>query len=134
MQQATVLTALHRRVVLDDARARLVRKYDFSLQELTLPRPINFSPTRHAELLTQLKAQVRERLNADDSQLLSDNALNMIFDNNVGTIRDDGNAAAHEATTEEMALAVLETSLSQSQREGLQRLYKFTHNVEPNFD
>jgi hypothetical protein len=77
---------------------------------------------------------VRSALSSEDSDLLSDDALRMIFDGAKHTIRDAGNEVAHQASTSDISLAVLEGSLTQKQSEALSKIYIFTHNQEPQLE
>jgi hypothetical protein len=75
---------------------------------------------------------VREALSSEDSDLLSDDrALQMIFGAAKHTIRDAGDDVAHQASTSDISLTVLEGGLTQKQSEALSRIYMFTHNQEP---
>jgi len=82
--------------------------------------------TLHA--LVQL---VRSRLDQGDSDLLSDDALRMIFDGGKGTIRDAGNEVAHEAFKFAMSLAILGGNLTPTQSQILGKIYQFTYSSEP---
>jgi len=55
----------------------------------------------------------------------------MIFDGAKHTIRDASNNVAHQASTSDISLAVLEGSLTQKQSDALSKIYIFTHNQEP---
>ena len=85
---------------------------------------------RQAALRSLLKL-VREKLVPEDSAILSDDALKMIFDGGKYTIRNAGNEVAHQALTSDIILAVLEGGLTQKQSEILASIYWFTHNKEP---
>jgi hypothetical protein len=85
-------------------------------------------------MLQTLLRSVRSALSSDDSDLLSDDALRMIFDGAKHTIRDAGNEVAHQASTSDISLAVLEGSLTQKQSEALSKIYMFTHNQEPQLE
>jgi hypothetical protein len=110
-QQSATLQALHRRVVLDEARSIIINRYNFTIDQLRLGGYDTYSQYRAA--------------------LLSDSALMMIFDSWRHSVRDDGNDAAHHASEGEVSLAVLGAGLSNAQRESLQQIYKFTHNKVP---
>ena len=73
-------------------------------------------------------------LSSEDSDLLSDDALRMIFDGAKHTIRDASNEVAHQASTSDTSLAILEGSLTQKQSEALSKIYTFTHNKEPQLE
>jgi hypothetical protein len=128
-QQAHTLNALHRRVVLDQARDIIIDRYGFRLSELRLGGHQNLSE-RQAALRSLLKL-VREKLVPEDSDILSDDALKMIFDGGKYTIRNAGNEVAHQALTSDISLAVLEGGLTQKQSDILASIYRFTHNKEP---
>jgi hypothetical protein len=128
-QQAHTLNALHRRVVLDQARDTIIDRYGFKLSELRLGGYQNLSE-RQAALRSLLKL-VREKLVPQDSAILSDDALKMIFDGSKYTIRNAGNEVAHQALTSDISLAVLEGGLTQKQLDILASIYRFTHNKEP---
>ena len=85
-------------------------------------------------MLQSLLRKVRSALGPKDSDLLSDDALWMIFDGSKHTIRDEGNEVAHQASTSDISLAVLEGSLTQKQSEALSKIYIFTHNQEPQLE
>ena len=82
-------------------------------------------------MLQTLLRPVRSALSSEDSNLLSDDALRMTFDGAKHTIRDAGNEVAHQASTSDTSLAVLEGSLTQKQSVALSKIYIFTHNQEP---
>ena len=82
-------------------------------------------------MLQTLLRPVRSALSSEDSILLSDDALRMIFDGAKHTIRDAGNEVAHQASTSDISLAVLEGGLTQKQSKALSKIYIFTHNQEP---
>jgi hypothetical protein len=77
---------------------------------------------------------IQPRLSTEDSNLLSRDALKMIFDSAKRTVRDQGNTAAHEAPTEELASSVLAADLTLTQRSLLKQIYIFTYGMEPVFD
>ncbi|KAF5386088.1 hypothetical protein D9615_002185 [Tricholomella constricta] len=118
------LYALQRRMVLDDARNNIATNYGFALDELR-PRSSDLGP---------LMQQIRSRLTAEDSKLLSFEALRLIFDNTIGSMREAGNKAAHEATFADRTEAVLEVTLTNKQRALLRDIYFFTHHTEPDFE
>jgi len=123
-QHTRTLYALQRRMVLDDARNKIATHYDFTLDELR-PRGSELGP---------LMRQIRSRLTAEDSELLSNDALTLIFDNAVNSMRDTGNKAAHEATLADRTDAILESTLTETQRALLRDIYYFSHHREPNFE
>ena len=111
-------------MVLDDARVKLAKDYNFSLDEIR-PRCSDVGP---------LVQQVHSRLNADHKKLLSYDALTMIFDSSDDSLRDDGNKAAHEASFMDRVDSVLEARLTNTQRDLLRRIYYFAHGKEPDFE
>jgi hypothetical protein len=121
-----MLNALHRRVVLDQARDLIIDRYGFNISDLRLGGHRNRAETQAA--LRSLLRSVREVLSSEDSDLLSDDALRMIFDGAKHTIRDASNEVAHQASTSDTSLAILEGSLTQKQSEALSKIYTFTHN------
>ena len=118
--------------MLDQARDLIIVRYGFKISDLRLGGHRN-QVEREAMLRTLLHS-VRSALSPVDSDLLSDDALRMIFDGAKHTIRDAGNEVAHQASTSDISLAVLEGSLTQKQSEALSRIYVFTHNQEPQLE
>jgi hypothetical protein len=131
-RQTKILNALHRRVVLDQARDLIINRYGFKISDLRLGDHQN--QTERQTKLHDLLHSVRSALNPEDSDLLSDDALQMIFDGAKNTIRDAGNEVAHQASTSDISLAVLEGSLTQKQSDALKKIYRFTHNQEPQLE
>jgi hypothetical protein len=127
-----MLNALHRRVVLDQARDLIIDRYGFKIFDLRLGGHRN--QVERQAMLRSLLLKVRSALSSEDSNLLSDDALQMIFDGAKHTIRDAGNEVAHQASTSDINLAVLEGSLTQKQSEALSKIYIFTHNQEPQLE
>jgi len=128
-RQTQILHALHRRVVLDQARDLIIDRYGFKISDLRLGGHRN--QVERQTMLQSLLRTVRSALSLEDSDRLSDDALRMIFDGAKHTIRDAGNMVAHEASTSDISLAVLEGNLTQKQSEALSQIYIFTHNQEP---
>ena len=128
-QQAKTLSALHRRVVLDQARDIIIDRYVFSLSSLRLGGVSNLEERKKA--LRLLLTTVRSHLTKADAHMLSDNELQMIFDGGKHTVRDTGNEAAHHASLSDISLAVLANYLTDKQSKALANIYKFTHNTEP---
>ncbi|KAG2153924.1 hypothetical protein DEU56DRAFT_771882 [Suillus clintonianus] len=126
-RQSTTLHALHRRVVLDEARDVLINRYGLAISDLRL----GATGRKRGGALGELVRSVRSKLNAEDAALLPDDALKMIFDGGKNTVRQQGNVAAHNASKEELSLAVLGTGLNSSQLASLEMVYKFTHNEVP---
>jgi hypothetical protein len=118
--------------VLDQARDLIIDRYGFKISDLRLGG--HQSQTERQTKLHYLLRSVRSALNSEDSDLLSDDALRMIFDGAKHTIHDAGHEVAHQASTSDISLAVLEGSLTQKQLEVLRKIYKFTHNQEPELD
>ena len=126
-----MLNALHRRVVLDQARDLIIDHYGFKISDLRLGYR---NQVERQTMLRSLLLRVRSALTSQDSDLLSDDALRMIFDGAKHTIRDAGNEVAHQASTSDISLAVLEGGLTQKQSEALSKMYIFTHNQEPQLE
>ncbi|KAG2038110.1 hypothetical protein BDR03DRAFT_955189 [Suillus americanus] len=78
--------------------------------------------------LSQLVDDVHSQLTDTDAHWLSGNALRMILDTRLGTLRSGGNAAAHCAFKEDLGLAIRDPSLHPAQRSTLKVIYMFTHN------
>ena len=131
-QQTQILNALHRRVVLDQARDLIIDRYGFNISDLRLGGHRN--QTERQAALRSILASVRNVMSAEDSNLLSDDALRMIFDGAKHTIRDAGNEVAHQASASDISLAVLEGNLTAKQSEALAKIYIFTHNKEPELE
>jgi len=128
-RQTKKLNALHRRVVLDQARDLIIDRYGLKISDLRLGGYQNQHDRQNK--LRSLLRLVRSALSSEDSDILSDDALRMIFDGTKHTIRDTGNEVAHQASTSDISLAVLEGSLTKKQSEALSKVYIFTHNQEP---
>ena len=111
-------------MVLDDARTKLAKDYNFSLDEIR-PRYSDVGP---------LVRQVQSRLNAEDTKLLSYDALTMIFDSSDDSMRDGGNKAAHEASFTDREDSVLEARLTNTQGVLLGEIYYFAHGKAPDFE
>jgi len=121
-RQTQILNALHRRVVLDQARDLIIDRYGFKISDLRIGGHRN--QVERQAMLRSLVRSVRSALSSEDSDLLSDDALRMIFDGAKHTIRDAGNEVAHQASTPDISLAVLEGSLTQKQSEALSKIIK----------
>jgi hypothetical protein len=111
-------------MVLDDARHKLIRHYKFKFEELW-PRKVG---------VDALVSLVRSKLNEEHSKLLSKDALWMIFDSSDGSVRDQGNAAAHESSKDVCSIAVLDSSLGSARRSILAAIYYFAHDTEAGFE
>jgi len=81
-----------------------------------------------------LVQRIRSKLNAEDSSLLSNDALTMIFDSSDNSVRDGGNKAAHEAPLSDCIDSVLEATLTEARRVLLGKIYYFAHGKEPDFE
>jgi hypothetical protein len=107
----------------------LIDKYGFNISDLRLGR-YKTAAEREAALYTLVQS-VRSRLDPDDHDVLTDDALRMIFDGRKGTIRGAGNEVAHEASEFAMSLAVLAGDLTPTQLKTLGIIYRFTQKSEP---
>jgi hypothetical protein len=58
----------------------------------------------------------------------------MIFDTGDGSVREEGNRAAHEAFLADCANAVTEATLPKLRRASLQNLYEFVHGEMPTLE
>jgi hypothetical protein len=110
-------------MVLDDARNKLASDYKFSVDELR-SRGSDVGPLVHL---------IRSKLNPEHAKLLSNDALTMIFDSSDGSMRDDGNKAAHVASLADRVDSVLGATMTETQRAVLCKIYCFTHGKEPDF-
>jgi len=119
-----MLHALHRRVLLDDARVLLSDTYGILVNEL---RPGGQVTSGKPKTLQQLVMYVRSKLSQDDAHWLHDDALKMIFDSSLGTLRPGGDAAAHCASKEGLRLAINDPGLTASQTATLKNICAFTH-------
>lgn len=118
--------------MLDQARDLIIDRYGFKISDLRLGGHRN--QVERQAMLQSLLCSVRSALSSEDSDLLSDDALRMIFDGAKHTIRDAGNEVAHQASTSDISLAVLEGGLTKKQSEALSKIYIFTHNQEPQLE
>jgi hypothetical protein len=123
-QHTKRLHALNRRIVLDDARDKLAIDYSFTPDELR-PRRSDVG------LLVQ---HIQSRLNSEHSNLLSYDALTMMFDSSDYSMRDTGNKASHAAPLADRVDSVLQATLTQTQRVLLRKIYYFTYGKEPDFE
>ncbi|KAG1858942.1 hypothetical protein F4604DRAFT_1794158 [Suillus subluteus] len=122
---STMLHALHRRVLLDDARTLIANRYGFPISELRSGGQV---VAGSAHTLEQLVLDVRSKLTKEDARWLHPNELRMIFDAKLGTLRSGGNAVAHCASEEDLGLAIKDPSLHPLQIASSQDIYRFTHN------
>jgi len=120
-----MLHALHRRVLLDDARVLLSDTCGIPVNELR-PGGQGVSSGK-PKTLQQLVMDVRSKLRQDDAHWLHDDALKMIFDSSLGTLRPGGDAAAHCASKEDLRLAINDPGLTASQTATLKNICAFTH-------
>jgi len=118
-------------MVLDDAREELVNIYHFTAEELSIGSP---GHPLHQQRLGALIDLVRSKLSVQHSSLLSREAINIIFNSAAGTIRGDGNNAAHEAPIADRAVAVMDAALKETQRVALRGIYQFAYGKEPDFE
>ncbi|KAG6874916.1 hypothetical protein C0993_011616 [Termitomyces sp. T159_Od127] len=110
---SSAMWRIYRRMVLDQARIRLL--------DLT---GINSEDFNSSGLLEEA---VEARLPKNFA--LKKSALDMIF--KTGSVRQQGNTAAHEGPPEAIALAILGSDLSNSDRTTLAVVYKYVYGVEP---
>jgi hypothetical protein len=111
-------------MVLDDARIKIFETYKLTIEELW----------RQSSNLSSLVQQVHSVLTPEDSKLLSDEALVLIFDSSTHSMRDEGNAAAHEAPLSDRIDAVLEATLTEKQRGLLSKIWHFAYGREPDIE
>lgn len=107
------MNALRQQIVLDQAHAKLITKYNFDNQ------------TSNLDLVEKALSQLDNR----DASLLSEEALRLIF--TWSAIREEGNVAAHVASGQDISFAVLDADLTTSQRQLLDRIYTFVHDSTP---
>ena len=110
-------------MVLDDARNKVATEYHFTVEELR-PRPSE---------IRGLVNRIRSKLSTPHAQLLTENALTMIFDSSDNSMRDFGNKAAHQASEADRVDSVLAATLTNSQRLLLRNIYLFAHGKEPDY-
>ncbi|KAG6871523.1 hypothetical protein C0993_003187 [Termitomyces sp. T159_Od127] len=110
---SSAMWRIYRRMVLDQARIRLL--------DLT---GINSEDFNSSGLLEEA---VEARLPKNFA--LKKSALDMIF--KTGSVRQQGNTAAHEGPPEAIALPVLGSDLSNSERKTFAEVYKYVYGVEP---
>lgn len=123
-QHSRTLYTLKRRIVLDDARKKIIRKYTLTVEELW----------RENSNLTSVVQQVHSVLTPEDLNLLSNEALVLIFDGGYHSMRDKGNTAAHEAPLSDLSEAVLEAKLTNKKRDLLIKIYRYAYEKEPEFE
>jgi len=122
-RHAKIIGSLRRRIVLDDARKKLTDVYP------------NQATTSQLESggLTNFATQLHNALTQEDSNLLSLEALQMIFDSSYNTIRSQGNIAAHEAPKSELTFSIFSVDVKGKQRELLSAIYKYAYSEDPVF-
>jgi len=118
------MSSLNRCMVLDDARTKIAKVYSLTLDGLW---------SQHTDI-KMLVRQIRSKLSAEHSILLDDDALRMIYDSSDGSIRHDGNKAAHEAPLSDRIDSVLDGRLTMKQGALLRNIYRFAHDKEPQFE
>jgi hypothetical protein len=106
---------------LDKALAILVERYHFTSDDL------QYGGTERPSL-TELARQVCRRLSNEDRLLLPIAAVKMIFASGEGTIRKEGNIAAHNASLEDMELAALSIGLEGNKLWSFINVYNFARN------
>ncbi|KAF8066896.1 hypothetical protein FPV67DRAFT_1496920 [Lyophyllum atratum] len=112
-----IVHPLHQRVVLDKARDKLLDECNLSRSDYPDPEAL-------------LKAAKDKLKTLTPSPLsLSDPALRMIFLG--GSVRDQGNSAAHDASPEDLGVAVLRSDLPNKQRDVLTEIYTYLTGEEP---
>jgi uncharacterized protein with ATP-grasp and redox domains len=113
LQQSSTIFGLHRRIVIDQARDKLLQLYDVE---------------QRSKSNEELRDDVKARVSAEIYSELGDDAFDMIF---VGKIRKRGNAAAHRAGKEDLSRSILDATLGDAERVCLTKICKFTNNEEP---
>jgi hypothetical protein len=104
-----MIAPLHLRVLLDEARLKIMRKCDSESWELF----------RGSRSITQLTDYVVEKVGL--SQDLS------AFVCEYNNIRHAGNKAAHVASADDVRDAVLQKDVESAERKLLERLYRFVY-------
>ncbi|KAG6824933.1 hypothetical protein H0H92_005364 [Tricholoma furcatifolium] len=106
--------SLHRRVLLDKARDKIY-------SDLSLRRE-NYE--NNSDFLTAVKRAL-------PAKRLSDKALDAILI--TGSLREQGNIVAHEATQKDISLAVLSNDLTKQEVNMLREIYVYVYDEEANF-
>ncbi|GJJ10713.1 hypothetical protein Clacol_004940 [Clathrus columnatus] len=114
--------ALHRRVMLDDIRKAFVAQG--VIQD-------DIKPTQNLNALTRIVSLVKEGLHKQGLRMLSDPAIMAIFDTNETTLRGIGNDVAHKASTKDIAEAVLDSGLSETDRKKATELFMWLNGRNP---
>jgi hypothetical protein len=128
-QHSRIIHPLHRRFVLDSARDKIRRKYEGKidandLYPLSMDVDIGATPRAASRIL--------QSLDRADTTLLRQVGVEAIISTGKGTLRGDGNEAAHQATEIEASDAVLASNLLPSQREIMNAVHKYTFGSDPN--
>jgi hypothetical protein len=77
---------------------------------------------------TELAETLISRRAAEDHESLPDKAVRMVC---AGTLRADGNVAAHHASFDDLSQSALDASLIQSERDTLKSIFVYTLGEEP---
>lgn len=75
--------------------------------------------------------ELEGKLSLKDSGLLPTAALKMIFFGHVGSFRELGNVAAHQAEQTDLGAAVLDSKLNTTERELFKDIFVFIFGVTP---
>lgn len=103
---------------MDDARKKLT---------------IDYPNTASLQSETFSLNELHNSLSQEHSDLLSLDALRVIFDSSENTVRSQGNIAAHEAPQEELAFSVLSTDINGKRRKLLASIYRYAYSGDPEF-
>ena len=117
-----VIGSIWRRMVLNEARKKLINKY---------PNQAAFN--FNSESLSNSVTLLHNALSDEDLKLLSLDALRVIFDSSYNSIRYQGNVAAHEAKQADLAFSVLSADVKETQRRLLKEIYSYVCSQEPEF-
>jgi hypothetical protein len=117
-----LISALSRRSLLDDACLIVMSETKLSLEELYAQ--FNQNSQRAAETLCQC-------LRMEANATISPQSMKVIFGFEIArcgrgmpqTVREKGNAAAHESDRDDVLYPVLQEDLTESQRASLQEIY-----------
>ncbi|KAG1901435.1 uncharacterized protein F5891DRAFT_1029495 [Suillus fuscotomentosus] len=131
-RHSTTLHALHRRVVLDDARDLICKRYKYNIDDFRLGSQESVEG-KPAKTMPQLMTEVHSKLNNEDRCLLHLEALMMIFGSGRFTIRGEGNFRAHSASAEDLKSAIAQPNLTPSQVASLKNIYAFTQHETLSF-
>ncbi|KZT02663.1 uncharacterized protein LAESUDRAFT_729907 [Laetiporus sulphureus 93-53] len=118
---------LANRAIFDEARQLIAERYGFQLAEL--------QPRQYHTDIDVWRSNIVDTIHAclsdTDKAVLDKNTLDVLFDSGSGSVRRQGNHAAHSATRRNMGVAVLSSALTQGQREALRNLHMFVVGEEP---